>query len=90
MRCSLPQCKQEEDVQQPRWYLEQLTAPLPQSGRSPSTLGGALLDCALGNGLDGVYGIEGCLAAKSRQFVVRAENSAHKRANPVVGWPSGN
>jgi len=62
----------------------------PQSGRSPSTLGGTLLDCALGNGLDGVYGIEGYLAAKSRLFVVRAENSAHKRANPVVGWPSGN
>lgn len=64
--------------------------PCPQSGRSPSTLGGTLLDCALGNGLDGVYGIEGYLAAKSQLFVVRAENSAHKRANPVVGWPSGN
>jgi hypothetical protein len=36
-----------------------------------------LLDRALGNELDRVYGIEGYLAAKSQLFVVRAENSAH-------------
>ena len=91
MRCSLPPSANRRMMcSDPAGTRNNSPHRCPQSGRSPPTLGGTLLDCALRNGLDGVYGIEGYLAAKSQLFAVRAETSAQKHANQVAGWPSGN